>query len=115
MSLKDKILDRTKAKRTSFFLVGDILLISLSCFFAFLIRFDGMFPLRYLDTLKGFVFLSVLVIVISFYFERLYSISWSFVSISELLRLLRGTFVSFLIIGTFLFFLDRLLLLFKVL
>jgi len=100
-----KILTKTKTKRTIFFLLGDIIFIALSCWLAFLLRFDGYIPVRYFSILEGFIAIAIPLTVFFFWIEGLYLISWSFVSISELLKLVRATIISFLAIGATLFIL----------
>ncbi|MDA2935683.1 polysaccharide biosynthesis protein [Patescibacteria group bacterium AH-259-L05] len=102
--LKQKILARTTTKRTIFFLLGDIVLITLSCWLGFFLRFDGSIPYEeYSTMIKGFILLAVPVTIFFFWLEKLYSISWSFISVNELLKLFRAVVVSFLVVGTELF------------
>jgi len=45
--VKNKIFARTTAKRTVFFIIGDVVFIALACWLGFLFRFDGDIPLEY--------------------------------------------------------------------
>ncbi|MDA2921971.1 polysaccharide biosynthesis protein [Patescibacteria group bacterium AH-259-L07] len=101
--LKQKIFSRTKVKKIIFFLFGDIVLISLSCWLGFFLRFDASIPQEYSTMILGFIVLAVPVTIFFFWLEKLYSISWSFISVNELLRLFRAVIVSFLVVGTELF------------
>jgi FlaA1/EpsC-like NDP-sugar epimerase len=92
-----------KIKKIFILLVGDIFLIAFSCFGAFLLRFDGSLPEEYFKSLFWFIVLVVCVVIPIFIYERLYSISLSFVSLGELLRLARAVLIAFLMIGTGLF------------
>ena len=103
MNIKNKILNRTTFKRTVFFLLGDVVLISLACWFGFLLRFDGAIDPKYFLMIKGFIAIAVPLTVFFFILERLYSISWSFVSVRELLRIMRAIIASFLGVGAVLF------------
>ena len=103
MTIKDKIWERTTLKRTIFFVVTDIILISLACYLGFLLRFDGKIPIEYYTMIKGFVAMSLPIILFLFSLEKLYSISWSFISIRELLKLFRAVMIGFLTIGAILF------------
>lgn len=103
MDLKNKIFRKSTLKRTVFFLLCDIILISLSCWLGFLLRFDGSIPDKYSLMIQGFTILSTIVILLLFFIEKLYLISWSFVSINELIKVIRAVFISFSIIGAVLF------------
>ncbi|MDD3101661.1 MAG: nucleoside-diphosphate sugar epimerase/dehydratase [Patescibacteria group bacterium] len=104
--LKQKIFARTTAKRTFFFLLGDVAFIILACWLSFLLRFDGKIPVQYIPMIKGFIELTIPLIIFFFWLEKLYAISWSFVSISELFKLGRAVIISFLLIGTTIYILK---------
>jgi len=89
-----------------FFIIGDILLISLSVFLAFLLRFEGQIPPRYLLNIEWIIFFSLLITLPIFYFSKLYYFSWSYVSATELISLIKATGLSFLIL-TAIFFVLR--------
>lgn len=102
-NIKNKFPGKTTLKRTIFFLLGDIILIALSCYLGFLLRFDGAIEPKYFLMIKGFIAIAVPLTVFFFVLERLYSISWSFVSVRELLKLFRAIIASFLGVGAVLF------------
>ena len=106
MSLKNKIFHRTTFKRTIFFLFCDIVLVALSCYFGFLLRFDGAIDSQYFPMIKAFVGLVVPLTIVFFVIERLYSISWSFISIREIIKLGRAIILSFASMGAILFVLK---------
>lgn len=87
--------------RMIFFIIGDILLISLAVWLAFLLRFDGQIPNHYFSqgTLVSFIFLTLIFSLPVFYFLKLYSSSWSYVSTQELISLFKGTLLAFLFTG----------------
>ncbi|MBI5077277.1 polysaccharide biosynthesis protein [Candidatus Falkowbacteria bacterium] len=99
------LFQRTTAKRTAFFLLADFFIISASCLFGFILRFDGKIIPKYYPMIGYFILLSAPIIIFLLWRERLYYISWSFVSVKELLRLLRAVTLGFLIIGAALFLL----------
>ena len=101
--VKNKLPSKTTLKRALFFLLGDIILISLACWLGFLLRFDGSIDPKYFLMIKGFIAITVPLTIFFFILERLYSISWSFVSIRELLKLFRAIIASFLGVGAVLF------------
>lgn len=104
--LKSKIFKRTKGKKIIFFLIADILLISFSCFFGFFLRFDGAIEAKYFPAIQWFIIMTVPVVVFLFYLEKLYYVTWSFISIKELLRLTRAVSIGFMIVGAILFILK---------
>lgn len=105
-NLREKIFHRTTAKRTIFFLVGDVVFIILSCWLGFLLRFDGQIPVKYFPMVRGFIGLVIPITLFFFWLEKLYAISWRYISISELFKLARAVLISFFAIGAILFFLK---------
>ena len=87
-----------KSVRLIFFALADALLIIFSVFLAFLVRFEGRVPVDYLLNIKGIIFLSLLITVPIFYFLKLYHFTWLYVSAEELISLIKGTALSFLIL-----------------
>ncbi len=104
--LKSKILERTKIKKIIFFVLSDIILVSLSCYFAFFLRFDGVIEAEYFPAIQWFIAITVPVILFLFYVEKLYSITWSFVSIQDLLHLAKAVVRGFFVVGAILFVLQ---------
>jgi len=94
---------KTNLKRTLLFLLGDVVLISLACWLGFLLRFDGQIPSYYWPMIKGFIVIAVPLTIFFFILEHLYSISWTYISVRELLKIIRGITASFLGVGAFLF------------
>ena len=101
--IKHKIFEKSSLKRTIFFLIGDALLIAFSCFLGFFLRFDANIPIKYIPMVKGFIALAVPLTIILFAVERLYAISWSFISLKGLIKIFRAISISFLAIGAALF------------
>lgn len=95
-----KILYKTSFTRTLFFFIGDVFLISLSIFSAFLLRFEGVVPKAYFEneSIIWFIILTVSVLSPLFFMFKMYSLSWSYVSTRELLTLWKAVTIGFLII-----------------
>jgi len=98
-TLFKKIFQRTPFTRMIFFITADIVLISFSIWLAFLLRFDGQIPLKYGNTIQMVIILALVFLIPTFYFLRLYSFSWSYVSTNELISLVKGTTFGFLFLG----------------
>ncbi len=101
MNLKiDKIFHKTIRSRMTFFIVGDILLIILSVYLAFLLRFDANIPSQYLQGIIPATALLTLVFTLPiFYFQKLYFFTWAYVSTHELISLIKSVVVSFALVG----------------
>lgn len=103
-----KIFERTATTRILFFLFLDIILISLSVYLSFFLRFEGVIPRQYSITILVMIGVLLIFSLPFFYFLKLYSFSWSYVSAEELVALFKGVFLSFLFLGVSLFiFKDR--------
>lgn len=92
--------------RLLFFLLADVILIFLSVILAFILRFEGQIPERYYFNILGIVLFSWLITLPVFYFFKLYHFTWQYVSTQELVQLIKGTSLSFLLL-TGLFFVFR--------
>jgi len=101
-----KIFKNTAKTRLLFFLLADIFFIILSVWFAFLLRFDGKIPARYFEGMfQGFIFLILIFSIPLFYFLKIYSFSFSYISLQELISLVKALSLSFLFTGAALFIL----------
>ncbi len=89
-----------------FFLLADAFLILLSVLLAFLVRFEGQIPERYLFNVFSIILFALIITLPVFYFLGLYHFTWRYVSTQELIQLIKGTFLSFLIL-TGIFFVLR--------
>jgi len=94
---------KTATTKIAFFILADIVLIAISFLLAFLIRFDFQIPEQYFLLIPKIIILAVIFIIPVFYFQRLYSFSWSYVSTSEAVSLFRATTISFVFIGIVIF------------
>jgi len=86
---------KTAVTRTLFFIFSDIILIALSVWLSFLLRFDFNIPSHYFPFIYRMIILAVIFILPVFYFQRLYSFSWSYVSTNEIVSLFLATTISF--------------------
>jgi FlaA1/EpsC-like NDP-sugar epimerase len=104
--MKNNFFKTTSTKRLLFFLLADIILISVAVFISFLIRFDGAIPKEYFEiqAVQRMILLSIIFCLPIFYFFKLYSFSWSYVSTGELVSLFKATTLSFLFLGIVIFF-----------
>ena len=90
----------TSETRTFLFIIADLILIIVSVFLAFLLRFDLRIPQQYFEGLLPITIILTLVFCLPiFYFSRLYSFSWAYVSTSELVSLAKAVSLSFLFLG----------------
>lgn len=94
---------KTIITKTVFFILADIVLITASIFFAFLIRFDGQIPSQYFPFVSRVIVLAIIFTIPIFYFQGLYSFSWSYVSTSEIISLFKAVTVSFIFLSIALF------------
>jgi FlaA1/EpsC-like NDP-sugar epimerase len=96
--IKEILVKKRSFFRLFFFLISDIILISLSVVLAFLVRFEGSIPERYFSNIAGLIFFSTLFTIPIFYFFKLYFFSWAYVSAEELINLIKATSLSFLLL-----------------
>lgn len=98
-----RIFQKTPLTRMIFFIVADTVLISLSIWLAFLLRFDGQIPDQFFPAMRNVVILALIFLIPIFYFLKLYSFSWSYVSTNELISLIKATTLGFLFLGVALY------------
>jgi FlaA1/EpsC-like NDP-sugar epimerase len=94
--IKEILIKKRGLFRLLFFLISDIFLIFLSVILAFIVRFEGPVPERYFLNIQGLILFSILFTIPLFYFFKLYSFSWAYVSTEELISLTKATSLSFL-------------------
>src|SRR3989338_3349114 len=97
------LLKKTALKRTLFFVTTDIVFIMVSVWLAFILRFDGSIPEQYVPFLFRMIVLAIFFTIPIFYFKRLYSFSWSYVSSGELISLFFSTTLSFIFLSITIF------------
>ena len=97
----------TQKGRKFLFLLIDIILISSAIYLAFLLRFEGQIPANHFSNIFGMIILALIISLPIFYFSKLYSFSWAYVSTEELISLVKATTLSFLFLGASLFILKE--------
>ncbi len=90
------IFKKTANTRLFFFISVDILSIVFSVWLSFLVRFDASIPADYQPFLLRIIMLAIICIIPVFHFYKLYSFSWSYVSINEVISLFSATTISFI-------------------
>lgn len=93
--------------RKILFLIADAFLIYLAIYFAFLLRFEGIIPSQYFSNIWGIILLALIFCLPIFYFFKLYSFSWAYVSTEELISLFKAVTLSFLFLAASLFILRE--------
>lgn len=94
---------KTAIKRTIFFVFFDIFFIVISVWLAFLLRFDGNIPSQYDPFIIRIIVLAVIFTIPIFYFQKLYSFSWSYVSANEVISIFLATTISFIFLSITIF------------
>jgi FlaA1/EpsC-like NDP-sugar epimerase len=89
----------SKYKKPLFFVL-DIILITLSVWLAFFLRFEGKIPEEQISNIKGLIALVLVSSLPVLYFFKLYSFSLSFISAEELVALIKVNIFSFLFSAT---------------
>lgn len=100
---------KTPKTRALFYLFTDLILLSFSMYGAFLLRLSGQQEFiiqRYMDFIWIYIVLALLVKLPTFYFNRLYNISWSYFSLDEFISVIKGVSFSSLVLGTLFFLLK---------
>lgn len=82
-----------------FFVSFDMVFIIISIWLSFLIRFEGQIPAQYYIFIPRIIILAIMFIIPIFYFQKLYSFSWSYVSASEAISIFKATTISFIFLG----------------
>ena len=79
-------------------LVLDIVLLAISFYFSFLVRFDFDIPVQFLTVFMRVLPLVIITKIISFYFLDLYHGMWRYTSINDLLNIIKSTSIASLCI-----------------
>ncbi len=95
-----KSINRFPWSRMAILFLADIVLIIFSLWISFSLRFDGNIPVQYFSMIKNVSILAAFFCIPIFYSVGLYSFSWSYVGITELLSLLKASFIAFLFLTT---------------
>jgi len=89
---------RNTLTRTIFFVAADIVSVFVSVWLAFLLRFDFNVPPYFFDAVYQTMGLTIIILLPVFYFFKLYSFSWAYVSTSELISLFKAVTIAFLLL-----------------
>ncbi len=92
-------------KRRAFFFISDIFLLSFVMYASFWLRFNGLIPEQYKETLHYFMLLALFLKLTFLILFNLYDISWRFVSLEELFKLFGALSLGSLALGMSLFLL----------
>lgn len=80
-------------------MLADSLFIAISVWVSFLVRFDGNVPSQYLPFIPRMIALTIIFVIPIFYFSKLYSFSWAYVSAGEAISLIFANTISFIFLG----------------
>ena len=97
------LFQKTIIKKTLFFITADMVSIAAAVWLAFMFRFDANIPMQYFPFIYRMIALLIIFILPIFYFQKLYSFSWSFVSANELISLFKGTIIAFVFFAVAIF------------
>ncbi len=95
-----------KSIKRSFIITLDMILIAVSFFLSFYIRFDGVIPLRNLMVCMHILPFVVLIRVFCFRLFKVYRELWLYASISNLMNIIKGSISSsiLIVLGVVFFF-----------
>lgn len=97
------LFEPTVRKRTLFFLVFDFLLIELAVYLAFLLRLEGQIIQEQLRNIFLLFALAPFFVIPLLWLQRIYWMSWSYVSLVDFTNLIKSISISFLAIGLLIF------------
>lgn len=98
---RQKLISPTGLKRFLFFFICDILIISFSLYLSFLFRFDFDFPKQYTKMILIALPLFLVVKLVIFSIFDMYRISWSYISIRDLINIVIATITAQSIVASF--------------
>ncbi|HED04905.1 MAG TPA: polysaccharide biosynthesis protein [Candidatus Fraserbacteria bacterium] len=102
-----RLIGRNRLTRALFFGALDLVWIGLAIYIAFLLRFDGRISPNYAARLWIYWGIALALKLPIFALQGLYRMSWAYVSLEDLLAVLRAATLSSLLLGMVLFFLGR--------
>jgi nucleoside-diphosphate-sugar epimerase len=82
------------------FVLADVFIIAFSIYLSFLLRFDWQIPSRVSYLILPSMVVAVLVTIPSFFIQKIYRISWSYVSLDDIPKFVKGAFISAALFGT---------------
>lgn len=96
-------LNSIKRHKKIVFLIADIIVVFTAAWLSFWIRFDGQIPVKYLPEVWSFIFLTLILSLPVFYWQKLYHFTWAYVGISELYRILKAVTLAMFLVAAALF------------
>ena len=99
----NKLIPFLKQHKASATFLGDLGIVAIATYLAFLIRFDGAIPRARYDGFLWFMASALVITPIVFVVFRLYRFPYSFISLIDLPSIAKGVLVSVFILGTGLF------------
>lgn len=93
------VLKKTVLKRRGFFFIADILFLSFSIYAAFWLRFNGMIPDQYKTAIPYFILMTLILKLPFLMIYNLYDISWRFVGLDDLIKLIKALLLGSLALG----------------
>ncbi len=103
-SIQKDIKQKSSLKRTLFYLTFDSLLIALSMYAAFYLRFEGKIPENFIAGMGIFILIALSVKIVSLSYAGLYNISWTYMSLKELCSMVKSLTIASFLFATILFF-----------
>ncbi|MFA6375887.1 MAG: nucleoside-diphosphate sugar epimerase/dehydratase [Candidatus Paceibacterota bacterium] len=89
------------------FLIADSFAIAISVYLAFSVRFEGAISSSYYLSAVRLILINLIICLVVFYFLKLYSFSWTYVSTQDLVAVFKAVVISLLCtVGVFFVFRD---------
>lgn len=95
--MMDKYLPKNKWTRMLIFLVSDVCMVGLCAFLALWVRFDmsvSAIPTRYADTAEAFIVFNIVITIMVFCINKMYSTMWGGAGIREMIQVAGCCFVA---------------------
>ncbi len=100
---KKILIEKSRILKLVVFASADAILIIAAVYLSFLLRFEGQIPNEHFLNIIGFSLMALAILLPLFYFAKLYSFTWLYVSTSELIALAKFSFYGFLLLSAALF------------
>ncbi len=84
------IISTVRRQKRPIFLVADAAVLILAAWLSFMLRFEGSIPFNHWVNVYTLMAVSVAISLPIFYWQRLYHFTWSYVSVSDLYRVVRS-------------------------
>jgi FlaA1/EpsC-like NDP-sugar epimerase len=99
------MIDFFRKNKKLLFLFIDLLIIIFSAWLSFIIRFDGRIPVEQVGNFYNLLFLSVLIGLPIFYWQKLYHFTWRYIGLSDLYQIIKAVTFSNVLVAAILFIL----------